>query len=170
MRVICLAIVIGCVCAFSPHSTKCFRKNSLRMANDDFANSFKIAAATVATALTLQGGLLQPLEAVAAPPAFTSNVVAEKVVKQGVYKTYEADLYQEVDDAASTFKSTKETKSKKGKYTALITILVVGSFIIPMTQYFWYVREDDSFENFFKKDEPPPPPPPPTKKKKRFGR
>lgn len=45
-----------------------------------------------------------------------SFVVAEKVVREGIYREYEIDLpdQQEVDDAKSTFKSAKETKSKKG--------------------------------------------------------
>ena len=48
----------------------------------------------------------------------------------------------------------------KGKYTALLSVLVVGSFIIPMAQYFWYVKEDDSSDRFFaSKDIPEPEPP-----------
>mmetsp|Transcript_14702 Transcript_14702/g.30150 ORF Transcript_14702/g.30150 Transcript_14702/m.30150 type:complete len:84 (+) Transcript_14702:38-289(+) len=50
-----------------------------------------------------------------------------------------------------------------GKYTALIAILVVGSFIIPMAQYFWYVKDDDSSDKFFNKV-PEPEPEPPKKK------
>jgi hypothetical protein len=46
-----------------------------------------------------------------------------------------------------------------GKYTAILAILVVGSFIVPMAQYFWYVRDDDSTDKFFgAKDIPEPPP------------
>jgi hypothetical protein len=52
-----------------------------------------------------------------------------------------------------------------GKYTALLAILIVGSFIIPMAQYFWYVRDDDSSDNFFAQKVPPPKPEPPAKKK-----
>jgi|SaaInl74LU_5_DNA_1037368.scaffolds.fasta_scaffold50195_2 hypothetical protein len=50
-----------------------------------------------------------------------------------------------------------------GKYTALIAVLVVGSFIIPMAQYFWYVKDDDSSDKFFNKV-PEPEPEPPKKK------
>ena len=53
-------------------------------------------------------------------------------------------LEQTYDNADSTFKSKKETSKKKGKYTAFIGVLVMGSFVIPMAQYFWYVRDDDS--------------------------
>ena len=51
-----------------------------------------------------------------------------------------------------------------GKYTALIAVLVVGSFIIPMAQYFWYVRDDDSSDKFFSKAAAPEPEPEPKKK------
>ncbi len=51
-----------------------------------------------------------------------------------------------------------------GKYTALIAVLVVGSFIIPMAQYFWYVRDDDSADKFFNKVPEPEPEPEPKKK------
>jgi hypothetical protein len=44
-----------------------------------------------------------------------------------------------------------------GKYTAILAILVVGSFVIPMAQYFWYVRDDDSSDKFFAPDVPEPP-------------
>ena len=88
-----------------------------------------------------------------------------QVTREGVYGTYDVDLVQTYDNADSTFKSKVETKSKKGKYTALLGVLVMGSFIIPMAQYFWYVKDDDSSDNFFaKKKAPPPPPPPPPKK------
>ena len=62
----------------------------------------------------------------------SSNVVAEKVIREGVYGEYEVDVQpQQYDDARSTFKPAKETKSKKGKYTALLAVLIVGSFVIP---------------------------------------
>jgi len=49
---------------------------------------------------------------------------------------------QAVDDAASTFKSAKATAKGKSKYIGVLGVLVVGSFIIPMLQYFWYVKEE----------------------------
>merc|ERR1711871_993565 len=94
----------------------------------------------------------------------TNIVVAEKVTREGIYGTYDVELTQTYDNAESTFKSKVETKSKKGKYTALLGVLVMGSFIIPMAQYFWYVRDDDSSDNFFASKKSPPPPPPPPKK------
>lgn len=105
-------------------------------------------------ALTIGSSVLtSPIaNAVEAPFTFSStNIVAEKVVRQGMYADYEVDIVQERDDARSTFKGAAETKSKKGKYTAILAILIVGSFIVPMAQYFWYVKDDDSSEQFFGK-------------------
>jgi hypothetical protein len=51
-----------------------------------------------------------------------------------------------------------------GKYTAILAILIVGSFIIPMAQYFWYVKDDDSSDNFFAQKVPEPKAEPPKKK------
>ena len=48
------------------------------------------------------------------------------------------------------FKGRAETKSKKGKYTALLGVLVNGLFTIPMAQCFWHVRDDDSSDDSFK--------------------
>ncbi|CAB9515959.1 expressed unknown protein [Seminavis robusta] len=88
----------------------------------------------------------------------SSTIIAETVTREGVYGEYEVDVTpQAYDDARSTFKDAKETKSKKGKYTALLAVLVVGSFVIPMAQYFWYVRDDDSSDKFFAEDVPDPP-------------
>lgn len=45
----------------------------------------------------------------------SSQTVAAKVIREGVYGEYEVDLPEQVyDDARSTFKAAKETKSKKG--------------------------------------------------------
>jgi len=128
------------------------------------AAELKKAAASTIAALAIGSSVLanNPLAAEAMDTPFFSstNVVAEKVVRQGLYSDYEVEITQETDDARSTFKSATETKSKKGKYTAILAILVVGSFIVPMAQYFWYVRDDDSSEKFFAaKDIPDPEPP-----------
>merc|ERR1719223_1409364 len=129
----------------------------------------KQAAASVFTAATLASnvflGAAPPAEAATAPSFSTTNIVAVKESREGLYGSYEVDVTeQSYDDARSTFKPAKEVKSKKGKYTALIAILVVGSFIIPMAQYFWYVKDDDSSDKFF--NEPAEPEPEQPKKKK----
>jgi hypothetical protein len=125
------------------------------------------AATGAFAAFTIASSVMTAPPAADATPAFfsSSNMVAEKVIRQGMYEDYEVDLVQSVDDARSTFKPAKETKSKKGKYTALIAILIVGSFIIPMAQYFWYVRDDDSSDQFFDQQKAPEPKKKPAGKK-----
>ncbi len=167
----------------------------------------KNAVGSTFVAATIAANVLTPVAdaAVFDSPVFgsSSNNVAVTEVRQGVYKEYEIDVTpQQTDNAESTFKSAKETKSKKGecdensvslyisiytafgkcflcsapttlfllynsfagKYTALLAVLVVGSFIIPMAQYFWYVRDDDSSDQFFAQSVAPPEPEPPKKK------
>ena len=75
------------------------------------------AAATIATSV-------MPADATDMQFAFPTTVVAEKVVRQGMYQDYEVDIVQEVDDARSTFKSAKETKKKKGTLMALYCIVL----------------------------------------------
>jgi hypothetical protein len=79
----------------------------------------KAMAASVAAFTIGSSVLLNPIVADAIetqPFTFSSsNIVAEKVVRQGMYQDYEVDIVQERDDARSTFKDAKETKSKKGE-------------------------------------------------------
>jgi len=158
-----LALALGAE-AFSPQANKASTK--------PVVSDLKKAAMNTMAAIAIGSSVLStPVVADAMDMSVFSSttVVAEKVVKQGLYQEYEVDdVSQNFDDARSTFKSAKETKSKKGKYTAILSILVVGSFIIPMAQYFWYVRDDDSSDRFFKSEEIPEPEPP--KKKGFFGR
>jgi uncharacterized membrane protein YgcG len=44
---------------------------------------------------------------------------------------------------SSNFKSAKATEEKRSKYVAIIIILLVIAFVIPMVQFFWYVKEDE---------------------------
>lgn len=157
------------------------------------------AAAGAFAAFTIASSTFQAPPADAFSPAVfsSSNVVSEKVTREGIYGEYEVDLPPQVyDDARSTFKSAKETKTKKGtcfpmeaddralvrwlvspvvfntskcgihltprsgKYTALLAVLIVGSFVIPMAQYWWYVKDDDSSDKFFAQDIPEPKEPP----------
>jgi len=75
------------------------------------------AAAGAFAAFTIATSSLTAPPADAITPVFSSsNVVAEKVTREGLYGEYEVDLVQAVDDARSTYKSAKETKSKKGEY------------------------------------------------------
>ena len=78
------------------------------------------AAAGAFAAFTLATAGLNVPAAVASDfsiaPFSSSQVVAETVTRQGVYKEYDVEVSeQKYDDARSTFKDAKETKSKKGK-------------------------------------------------------
>jgi hypothetical protein len=88
------------------------------------ALELKKAALSTFAALAIGSSILSSPNAVNAmetqPFTFSStNILAEKVVKQGMYQDYEVDIVQEKDDARSTFKDAKETKSKKGKLNAI---------------------------------------------------
>jgi hypothetical protein len=83
------------------------------------ALELKKAAASAFAAFTIGASVLaSPIVADAIetqPFTFTStNIVSEKLVRQGLYQEYEVDVVQESDDARSTFKDAKETKTKKG--------------------------------------------------------
>lgn len=59
-----------------------------------------------------------PADAIDMQPSIfsTTNVVAKTETRQGLYQEYEVEVdSQNFDDARSTFKSAKETKSKKGQ-------------------------------------------------------
>ena len=60
--------------------------------------------------------MAQAADYTALPNFGTSHMVAEKVVREGLYRDYEVDIVQQYDDPRSTFKEAKETKSKKGTY------------------------------------------------------
>jgi len=154
-----LALAFGAE-AFSPQANKA--------ANKPVLADLKKAAVNTMAAIAIGSSVLSTpvvADAMDMQPVFsTTNIVAATETRQGLYQEYEVDVDSQVlDDARSTFKSAKETKSKKGKYTAILAILVVGSFIVPMAQYFWYVKDDDSSDRFFAEDVPESP-----KKKKGF--
>ena len=71
------------------------------------------AAFTIASSAFVMG----PQPADAFSPTFSSStMVAEKVIREGVYRDYEVEVApQQYDDARSTFKAASETKSKKGE-------------------------------------------------------
>lgn len=68
----------------------------------------------------------------------SSNVISEKVTRQGLYKEYDVDVVQDVDDATSTFKSAKETKTKKGKcednLLAILSESLFCSYLVALTE------------------------------------
>lgn len=86
----------------------------------------KQAAAGAFAAFTIASSCPQVLAAGAAdyqmPPTFTStNIVAVTETRSGLYREYEVEVEsQKFDDARSTFKDAKETKSKKGTSMELL--------------------------------------------------
>mgnify|MGYP000049152717 CR=1 FL=1 len=83
--------------------------------------NLKKAIGSTFVAATIAANVLAPVAdaAVYDSPVFgSSNTVAAKEVREGVYQDYEIDVTpQKLDNAESSFKSAKETKSKKGKFT-----------------------------------------------------
>jgi hypothetical protein len=51
----------------------------------------------------------------------STNVVAEKVTRQGLYSDYEVEINQEIDDARSTFKSASEFETKFRQASLFLT-------------------------------------------------
>lgn len=49
----------------------------------------------------------------------------------------------QVDLGLSTFKKKEDTESGRDKYVSVLAVLLAGSFVIPMVQYWWYIRDDD---------------------------
>ena len=74
-----------------------------------------MAAASLASALVV-GPMADAVETFDAPSFGTSSFVAERVTREGLYREYDVDVSDQVyDDARSTYKSAKETKTKKGR-------------------------------------------------------
>eukprot|EP00903_Cladosiphon_okamuranus_P015433 g14254.t1 len=75
-----------------------------------------------------------------------TQLVAYKETREGLYGPYEVEVTEkapETDFGISTFKKKEETEEGRDKYTAVLAVLLAGSFIIPMVQYWWYIRDDD---------------------------
>jgi hypothetical protein len=83
----------------------------------DLQKAASKAATGAFAAFTIASSVMTAAPPADATPTFfsSSNMVAEKVVREGMYQDYEVDIVQQVDDARSTFKPAKETKSNKGK-------------------------------------------------------
>ena len=95
----------------------------------------------------------------------TTLAKTRTITREGLYGDYTVEIIDEpnpLDDARSTFKTRAQTKKGKNKYLGLFVVLLFGSFVIPMAQYFWYVR--DTPDSLFGGSEPELPPPPPPKK------
>lgn len=75
----------------------------------------------------------------------SSMQVAVVETKQGMYKEYEVDITDDsyLDKNIRGYKTAEETDDSKTKYWAILGVLLFGSFVIPMVQYYWYVAEED---------------------------
>ncbi|KAJ1406430.1 hypothetical protein B484DRAFT_456826 [Ochromonadaceae sp. CCMP2298] len=75
----------------------------------------------------------------------SSMPVAVAVTQQGMYKEYTVDKIDDsaLDQIKRSYKTAEETDDSKNKYWTILAVLVGGSFIIPMVQYYWYVAEED---------------------------
>jgi len=43
---------------------------------------------------------------------------------------------------SSNFKSAKKTEESRSKYIAIISILLIIAFVVPMVQFFYYVKDE----------------------------
>lgn len=87
-----------------------------------------LAAASLASALVV-GPMADAIDMFTEtpPPSFfgSSSLIAERVTREGLYKEYDIDLGDQVyDDARSTYKSAKETKTKKGTKILYASLVV----------------------------------------------
>lgn len=71
--------------------------------------------------------------------------VAVLETKQGMYKEYTVDIVDDsaLDEVRRGYKTAEETDEGKSKYWTLFAVLLAGSFVIPMVQYYWYVAEEE---------------------------
>ena len=71
-------------------------------------------------------------------PAAPCSSLRSLKTREGLYKDYTVDVKEQaVDDAKGTYKTAKQTSKGKSKYIGVLGVLLIGSFIIPMMQYFW---------------------------------
>ena len=103
-----------------------FLQNSTEAAPKTAKPSFNLQKAAMAAfaAISISGSTLTVVpEAVDAFVPSSTTMVAEKVIREGIYREYEVDVQpQQYDDARSTFKPAKETKSKKGKHLDAVSL------------------------------------------------
>ena len=88
--------------------------------NKPVLNDLKKAAVNTMAAIAIGSSVLSTpviADAMDMQPVFSStNIVARTETREGLYQDYEIEVQdQSLDDARSTFKSAKETKSKKGQ-------------------------------------------------------
>lgn len=80
-------------------------------------------------------------------PSFAdqSFTMAKVETKQGMFREYTVETTDDsyLDVVKKGYKTADETEDSKGKYWAILGVLLFGSFSIPMAQYYWYIAEED---------------------------
>ena len=112
---ISLALLFNGVSALAPSKVS----KAKRPAFDPKRVAFNgMAAASLASALVV-GPMADAVDMMTDAPSFgSSSLVAERVTREGLYREYDVDVGDQVfDDARSTYKIAKETKTKKGTCT-----------------------------------------------------
>ena len=71
--------------------------------------------------------------------------MAKVETKQGMFRDYTVETTDDsyLDVVKRGYKTADETEDSKGKYWAILGVLLFGSFSIPMAQYYWYIAEED---------------------------
>lgn len=146
--------------ASPPHSPAASpRLSSLSMAlpnrNQDVSSVSSVSSLLQKGALSslLSLSLLSPFNPLPSPAnafPFSAEVnqvsqvqIAAEETRSGLYKDYTVEKTSQTrDNAASTFKSKEETGENRNKYVAVLGVLLLGSAVIPMAQYYWYVKEE----------------------------
>lgn len=107
---IALALLFSGASALAPSKVSTVKKPAFNVQKAAFSG---MAAASIASTLVV--GPMADAVVMVAPEFGSSSLVAERVTREGLYKEYDIDVGdQTYDDARSTYKSAKETKTKKG--------------------------------------------------------
>eukprot|EP01040_Poterioochromonas_malhamensis_P003752 gene3752-4008_t len=129
---------------FVTFALSCFNQNNEGM-RLQAAKSQKLQMSFVDEGLMIASSLLGSSFHSPAQDTFPSVMMAAAEVRQGVYKEYTVEKADPLtpDQLKRTYKTADETDTSKNKYWTILAVLLAGSFIIPMVQYYWYVAEED---------------------------
>lgn len=109
------------------------------------SQKLQMSFGNMASGLMIASSLLGSSFHSPAQDTFPSVMMAATEVRQGVYKEYTVEKADPLtpDQLKRTYKTADETDTSKNKYWTILAVLLAGSFIIPMVQYYWYVAEED---------------------------
>ncbi|KAG5185673.1 hypothetical protein JKP88DRAFT_348235 [Tribonema minus] len=137
-----LLVATACVSAFVVPSGGLARVSARSQAPSMLLGG--VAAAAAASIISTAPASTDYLRTLHNQPVNSWTMLSKTETREGFYGEYSVDVKeQEVDNADSTFKSKEATEKGKNKYNAVLLILLVGSFVIPMVQYWWYIRDED---------------------------